>query len=123
MSSLKEFLNSRKQQEARSFRKAEGDQERAVSMAVEYTLIDMEKELESIQLEILYKLEANTKGMSNQDNDDWTRSYFYKINIGMMIVYRRLFGTEEYDKLMSGEGAFKGLDLNKIKDAIKEENK
>lgn len=124
MASLKEFLAIRKQQEKRTFvRVAKSDQERAVSMAVEYTITAIEKELESVQLEWLYKIEANVNAMQDYAAENWNREYFYKIDLGIMIAYRRIFGTEEYDKLMSGEGMKKELDLNKIKDVIKEAKK
>jgi len=123
MASLKEILRYRKQQEVRTFRIAKNEKERAVAMAVEYTITDIEKELESIQLEILEKLWANMGTMMTYGADSSTREHFYKINLGLMIVYRRLFGTEEYDKLMSGEGMHKELDLSKIISIIAEVKK
>lgn len=123
MASLKEFLEIRKQQEKRTFRVAKSDQERSVSMVVEYTITAVEKELESVQLEWLYKIEANVNAMQDYAAENWNREHFYKIDLGIMIAYRRIFGTEEYDKLMTGEGIHKELDLNKIKDVIKEVKK
>ena len=124
MASLKEFLAIRKQQEKRTFVKiAKSDQERAVSMAVEYTIVGVQKELESVQLEWLYKLEANMTVMKDPSAGNWNREHFYKIDLGIMIAYRRIFGTGEYDKLMSGEGIHKELDLDKIKNVIEEVKK
>ena len=121
MASLNEWLASRKQQEKRNFvRTAESDQERAVSMAVEYTLVDVQKELVSVQLEWLYKLESHINAMQDYAAESWTREHFYKVDLGIMMAYRRIFGQAEYDKLMSGKGMRKELDLGKIKEVIKE---
>lgn len=128
MASFKEWVEKRTEQERVNLRRAtdEGNEkEEANAWTAKWTLVDVERELKSIQLEILYKLEANmvTVQQSAESHDNFTREHFYKIDLGLMIVYRRLFGDGEVNKLMTGEGMHKELDLNKIKNVIVEVKK
>ena len=123
MSSFKEWVEKRLEQERVNLLSAcdsNNEKEEANAWTAKWTLVDVERELKSVQLELLYNLQANMDTMNKYANESSTREHFYKIDLGLMSAYRRLFGTGEYDKLMTGEGIQKELDLDKIKSVIKE---
>lgn len=128
MSSLKEWVEKRLEQERVNLRRAcdeEDEKEEANAFTAKWTLRDVRRELKSIQLELLYKLQANLKaGNDASRRDDFsTVAHFVDVNSGVLIVYRRLFGQEERDKIHSGKGIYQGLDNVKISDRIEEVKK
>lgn len=101
MSNLKDFIKERQECERINLREAKNDHEESLAYAIKWALVDVQRELEKNQLEMLKQIERdvdNLKGMVETKVESGI--IFFNTTISSELnFYKIIFGEKELSKI------------------------
>ena len=124
MTTLKEFINKKKEIEIKKFDNAKNGMEEGQAFAARFVIEDIKVKLNETQREVLENIVENIEPLraAIEKGNRWGMDHYYNIITGILETYKIIFGREEYNKLTNDTGnpTDGGVDMKKLKKILED---